>query len=640
MITQTRFSGAPDDLLQTTSSPSIAHHGSAPTRRRTDPAFARGDLERQFHIMLHRCWLAFVVSLYAPLTTGILAQTQPPSGFVAWPDDLLTPPFCEARLCDLGGDGLLDLVQQRGSGLAADLAVDTYDAFVTIANPDDPLQPLPVSAFDVVQAGYLALPGDVLAVAGAAGLFLIWFDAAAGSLHRVLIDATTWNDTLLLRVGDVNGDALPDLVGVAADQIAVRIQLGQPGGTFLPVAGFAVTSPIRGLDLLDFSPPHAGLEIALDTDAGMRITTATGAVVAMRSSLVAHDAMAPLRHATDHGVADELFWITGLPNGSQGITVLFDGGGEPVFPIPGQFIATVRCGDLNHDGFADAVLVSASSPEVWILWNQRGVPGATRSFAIAPGTYTRLDLQASTGNDSQPVLGDVDFDGEVDIAVAANDPAGIRLFHGEPTVDQPVLGEYDFLHDVACYSTVGLEPDNWVLHLGFVYPIDPQSGAWFEIVLWDQPERDQLTNPQAQALCYQVPGQPSNGPWPLAMQIPLPAAQHEQGYFPDFPNIFYITIRAVTGSAGSLTQVGPTIIGAFSQTEEHVDLLVPDGSWIETGAEQVATCDDPLEAGGSIVGTSATPVGGFVYARKPIRFPVGTPPHTGGTTCPPSAPPH
>ncbi len=188
----------------------------------------------------------------------------------------------------------------------------------------------------------------------------------------------------LIAVGDVSGDAKPDLVLTSHDSIGVVVLLGNGRGGFQPAPG----SPFSALRT---TPPH---------NHGLALADVNG--------------------------DDALDIVTGNQNDNSVSVLLGDGQGA-FRPAPGSPFAVGRSpyppalGDVNRDGKLDIVTPNVGGNSVSVLLGD-GKGGFLAAAGSPTGVATRPYGVA---------LGDLNADGRLDVVISHDDITLITILLGD-----------------------------------------------------------------------------------------------------------------------------------------------------------------------------------------------------------------
>jgi hypothetical protein len=327
-----------------------------------------------------------------------------PEGLSPTPVAVLGEPGCPrhdwvaAPAGDVDGDGYIDLVVgSRGVAVylyrGGPAGIDQSPSFTMEAPEGTPGFARDVAAAgDVDGDGY----GDFIVGSGAPvrGVPAAYLFQGSSEGPR-LPPAELWSgpDTFgnysVTGVGDVDGDGHGDVAVGALVGGAVRVYHGSPDGLA--------------------SEPTVKLRTAVGTYYGWEV--------------------APAGDVDGDGYADLL--IGAANPGSRGRVHVHRGGPNGTLAEPivleseeGHFGFSTAGGDLDADGFADVAVGAANSGNVYIY---RGAPGAG-ALGVADEPHT------TPGGFAWPlaVVGDIDGDGNLDVAVGDYPAGTVYLFRGSP----------------------------------------------------------------------------------------------------------------------------------------------------------------------------------------------------------------
>ena len=253
----------------------------------------------------------------------------------------------------------------------------------------------------------------LLAATTALGLLLTLPAAATAQLSFAgPADYATGDFPFRLAVGDLNGDADPDLAVANARSNTVSVLLGQPGGTFAAATSVPVGNDPRTVAIADFDgDSHADLAVAnvsgqtvsvlLGNGDGSFAAPVTYAVGDGPTEIVAadFDGDGELDLAVTNFFPDTVSVLLGKGDGTFGAASEIASGADA--PI------SVALGDVDGDPDPDLVIAHRSG----IVSVLTGGPGA--SFTVAANL---------TVGDQPFGAGVGDFDGDTDLDVAATRP--------------------------------------------------------------------------------------------------------------------------------------------------------------------------------------------------------------------------
>ena len=256
-----------------------------------------------------------------------------------------------------------------------------------------------------------------------------------------------------VAVGDFNGDGNAD-VAVADGANKITILLGNGHGGFTTASGspFAAGTGPVSLAIGDFNADgKTDLAVANSVDNTVSVLLGDGSgkfTAAAGSPLSVGNGPASLAVGDFNGDGKEDLAVAN--SGSNTVTVLLGngiGGFTPASspPIVGATPVSLAVGDLNHDGNLDLVIANSGDNTVTVLLGN-GLGG----FAPAAGS------PFAVGNHPQSVvIGDINGDGNMDVAVADRLDGAVRVLLGDGAGGFAPLGGSSF--------AAGSLPDSLVL---------------------------------------------------------------------------------------------------------------------------------------------------------------------------------
>jgi hypothetical protein len=355
------------------------------------------------------------------------------------------PPFGETlAVGDVNGDGKLDAIIEGNIGL-----------YVSLGNGDGTFQnPVAISNTPQLEFGDALLVGDFnhdgkldLALSGV----LVMLGKGDGTFQNPIL---SFAEATPMAVVDVNGDGEPDLVTVdnAYNSVAVPILLGNGDGSFMdlrvvPVASSpyyessAVAADLNGdgkLDLAVAEPNYPNGQVSVQLGNGNG--TFRKPIV---SSLTTNATSPGLMLAADFN-GDGRSDLVVLDNNNAGFQVLL-GRGDGKFKAPvdnplsysASWFAT---GDFNKDGKDDLVVVNGNSYG----------PSINVYLSRGNGTFS-AGAQYVVYSDSYVVVADVNGDDNLDLVVVGpNYGSGSNLLvflgNGDGTFKNPLFGPSDIYY--------------------------------------------------------------------------------------------------------------------------------------------------------------------------------------------------
>ncbi|HSR52348.1 MAG TPA: FG-GAP-like repeat-containing protein, partial [Acidobacteriota bacterium] len=329
---------------------------------------------------------------------------------------------------DINNDGFADLVLANGRNLSIP---STNDVSVLLGNGDGTFQQESRSAvgseprfatladmnldgnLDIITANIASDDVSVLLGVGD-GTFLAELRAPTGA------------SPAQVAVGDLNLDGLPDLTVVNLSSDDLSLLYGNGDGSFAAPVQIAATGNLRSADLADFDRDGALDIVAASSD------SLNGLSLFLNDGAGGFPSEQRFPGTFDHVVADD-FTQDGIPDvagaGTEGLDSLVsllpgDGTGGflsiQLFPT-GDFPDGLRVGDLNGDGFLEAVTVSEFSSAITVLLG-KGNP-VLESHSRHAVSFQPFDL----------VSGDFNNDGFPDLVTPNLNSGVISLLLGDGT---------------------------------------------------------------------------------------------------------------------------------------------------------------------------------------------------------------
>jgi hypothetical protein len=331
---------------------------------------------------------------------------------------------------DFKTDGKLDLAvtNLRGNNLTIFLGNGTGSFAAPAKNFDIGTVPVSVAVGDFDGDGKLDLATEEVSLLGNG-------DGTFGAATNYTVGAVPFSVT----AKDFNGDSKLDLAVVNAGSNDVSILLGTGTGSFGTATNFAVgTNPVsvaaadfNGDTQLDLAVVNAGsndVSILLGTGTGSFGAATNFAVGIVPASVTAADfngdgkldlAVANAGDLTAQPpIPGSLSILSGNGDGTFGAATNFTVGTKPI---------SVAAADFNGDGKLDLAVVTAgdltASPAVpgslsILLGHGDGTFGTATNYAVGTGPAT-------------VALGDLNYDGKLDLAVANSGNNNISVFLGK-----------------------------------------------------------------------------------------------------------------------------------------------------------------------------------------------------------------
>ena len=336
-----------------------------------------------------------------PGYANVILNTQGAAGTfktgVQYPTASVNP--TSMAVADLTGSGQLDLVVATLSGSVSVYIHDaTPGTFQAAVNYNTGGQPNQVVIADVNGDGHPDLVLADLSMQGS--VIILWQDAAnPGTFLASPTVLPTQLSTASAQVADLNGDGLPDIVATGYDvngnngQVLVFYQNAAQPGTFLPAKTFPAGPQPQSVKVADMNGDGLPDLVVADFGPGGDGTGIGGVAVLLQDPANVGFFLAPVSYATPGGAVDVAVGdldgdgkldvvvanLNPPPSGSVSVLLQdpakpgvllsassYEGFGEPI---------GVAIGDLNNDGHPDIAVADATSATV--LW----------AIPTSPGTF-------------------------------------------------------------------------------------------------------------------------------------------------------------------------------------------------------------------------------------------------------------
>lgn len=323
-------------------------------------------------------------------------------------------PFTRVVAGHLTGHHSPDIVGLSGTSPRMAVAPQLFKVSVSLGIAANDLAIVPAAA-----AGGL----DSVAFVGEDGLSTWKWDTTTNSADVDLVDGgSAWEGATMLRVAKLGAATGPwGFVGVDSDETKLLLK-ASPSATTTEVD---LGETILSIATLNYDA-HAGADVAIVTDCGLRIRSSDGGwalpLVSQCTSTDPRDTVIAVRNASG---TDKLAWITpGSQTGYQDLRVVQRTGTSTNTwdtPISLGIIGVVACAanDQTGDGRDELLVSHRYSSDLYILTNLNG-SGATFSNNPAYNWSMPWGTGTPSAHSAWPALVDWDGDGDQDVAFAAD----------------------------------------------------------------------------------------------------------------------------------------------------------------------------------------------------------------------------
>jgi FG-GAP-like repeat/FG-GAP repeat len=328
---------------------------------------------------------------------------------------------------DLNGDGKPDLMTVNGRAGSVSVLLGKGDGTFASQPQDVLIETAPIVAASLGDVDRDGKPDLVVALGGsnAQGALLVLLAKGDGTFAAP-VGYTGQSYQTWLGLADANRDGNLDIVVAGADGLSVLV--GQGDGAFAPKVDGPASPNVAGLTLGDFNGDgNPDLAVAMSAD----------------------------------GSSGSVGVLAGTKSGSFGADTTF-----PTAPNPNS----VALADLDRDGNLDAVTVNASA----------GAGTVSVMLGRGDGTLAPRHDYAAGIAPSSLVLGDMDGDGQLDIAVADGSAVNVILSKGDGSFGTPV--GYGTAGPTAGVALGDLDRDG-KLDVVTVSPYGPSRGGTVSVLL-------------------------------------------------------------------------------------------------------------------------------------------------------------
>lgn len=346
-----------------------------------------------------------------------------------------------------------------------------------------------------------ALPGagpngiDAWVTISSSGLEKGWFDSTTGALASQSLNSTSWANALMVASGDIDGDGLTDIAGIAGDGLTILTMINQSGAL---TAGSSLVSanPIHAMTLADTIPNGSATEIAVADSTGIAYWTYAGvrtqslfpaATYIELEAIPAQNGGDWIACLTPYGGSVAQYLIVGrismdsvLDVGvSEAVSV------APVHLAPGLPAAIA----INFRTFSTTAIVQhTGSTPAYDAFNFIGNVGADSigEMGIADGI-------AHSGLTAQLAAADTDGDGDEDMLYL--DPS-----HGFSVLKNPIVAEASY-RPTTTYLDFSKETSSSItLEWSIAHPAVEVPGAKIEVIIYKDGEDIAATGSNSRTL--------------------------------------------------------------------------------------------------------------------------------------------
>jgi hypothetical protein len=430
-----------------------------------------------------------------------------------------------------------------------------------------------------------------LACVGPKGLVVMKWSAASADFIVTDLIKGSWVGATAVIGIDVDGDGVEDLAGLSAAGTEVLIQKRSSNGGFSWKQPIQLVTPAHALIGLQWTP-DAELEIAVETAAGLEVRDGDGTLLLSRPAVGAGASMA--RISSDAGL-EGIAWFTGADAAGFSTLETFDATGPLATKTFANHVASeVVSGDIDADGDLDLALTWLDRSDVRLL--ECSAKGTFTGWSEGLVGAVKPALYRHEGHTARGVLGDLDSDGGLDFVLPSTLERALLIYkelaHTPTSLDQGQLANAD---PAFCFHEGTI-----VGELGLPFEFQgPAAVTSFEITVWEQVGARSLLTPLAAS--NTVIPRPSDGQggympsFTIDVQLPAPTT-----YWHFDTRLFTITIEALN-AAGE--PVGPTRVGIFASRSGDLDLTLMHAAWQKPWeVDLMSVCEPVVPPGGTATG--------------------------------------
>lgn len=473
----------------------------------------------------------------------------------SWPQTLAAEgAFARAFALQLDADAVPDVVQLDGGRALAFLAADQTVAPLHLAD----------GVADACRlAGHSSAGREALALVGGGGLRFVQLDPLNALPIALAHAAPELSGARVVRCAEFDTNALPDLAVLAADRRTLHV-LASSGAplSFAPAASFVAVADVRDIVPLQWVAGGA-CELALLTDAGVSVHSASGALLADYAGALPGGALARLEQ--QGAATDRLAWVaTYSATQQQWLRTLSPAGLDAQLDLGALDVVAAIGADCDLDGDSDLLLSHRRSYELVWLENRRSASQpSVESFALTASLVRlfRVGPEAAEApeNCAWPALADLDGDLDLDVFFACEAQQELKLVRGdwrdEQVLRPRLLG--------AQFAPLG-----GALTLSLGAPLAGSGSAQaLELEVW----RRAGVGANHEGLAVDHVVLELTAGWPAQVGLTLPESTTE------FERIYTVRARLVArDAAGVRTASAPALLAGFTLRAAGADELLSD----------------------------------------------------------------
>lgn len=427
---------------------------------------------------------------------------------------------------------------------------------------------------------------DAIVTVGPLGLQLWVSLPAVPTMVGTLLDNGAWANARLVRCADLDADGDDDVVGIGADGRTLLAIYQQPDGSWVNNLPVSIPDDVLRMELAQWTPGSSMPRFVLAHAGKLDVRTITGTLLTSFPSPSSSTAQVIAVLDRDVSLGDQVAWAQPTASGSTQQLIIVDAAGtEPAVSLGSNWVVEMSACDLDGDDDGDLCVCRTSivRAEFWI--HQDPVGGLPPQLVFDPQEVVTHDLglpPTSHPNRALPLLHDFDSDGSTDLYLPIDDYSGVSFLSGV----HRLLGIWPATWDDMTFELAEgcFTEDSVELTVSATFP-DVQSQIpslnGYEIVLWWAEHYDDEVTATALSRCLREFG-----------ELGLPAQGGGGGTFswtftfagtPEdldaWGALFFMELRPVEFSEGTVHKAGPQLIGAFSMDQdngfEFVDLYPP-----------------------------------------------------------------